>query len=1118
MEFLKTRLKFYSFIMKNAFPLFLSAIAMWFVGCNNQNNVPDNIPQNTMFELLPAAQTGVDFANMVNDSGETNIYNTVYIYNGGGVAAGDINNDGLTDVFFTANQEKSRLYLNQGDFKFKDITEEAGIDDTPGWSTGVTMADVNGDGLLDIYICKGGSKVSPNRSNLLYINEGNLKFSEQGATYGLNSSATSTHATFFDYDADGDLDMYLVNHPENFDLIMDFNYYYFDPTVDTVNSNRLFENDGNTFRDVSESAGLGYEKGFGLSVSTGDIDNDGDQDIFVANDFLSPDYLYLNNGDKTFTEARQNHFDYLSMFSMGSDFGDLNNDGKLDLMVVDMEPEDHFRRKNNDITFPFEFYNMQEEFLNARQFSHNMLQIGNGDGTFSEIAEFAEVARTDWSWSVLFGDLDNDGFDDIFVTNGTQRELNDKDYMLSAFDNQQLSYSENKPNSVELIRNLPSTKFTNYIFQNNEQLQFYKMMQPWGFEQKVNSSGAAYADLNNDGFLDIIVNNSDTTSFIYKNTGKSPKPTGYLRVKLKGPQGNSFGIGARVSVYFGPLKKIQEMDNARGFQSSSEPILHFGLRNTPKLDSLVVEWPGDKRQILTDVPINQVLTLSEAEATSFERGEKYPPAEKPFFANVRTGRVKHKEKNFEDFKRDKMLPHQLSRLGPCLAVGDVNGDGMEDYYLGGAHGQSGTLFVQNNAGFLSSNSKVFQPDSLSEDIAALFFDMDGDGDLDLYVASGSNEFYPDHPNQQDHLYINNGNGNFSNATDRLPIMLTSTGSVSAADFDGDGDLDLAVGGRLVPTDYGQPARSYLLKNEGNAFVDITNDFAPALFKAGMVSAVEWADVDGDEDPDLLLAGEFLRFTLLKNEAGRLVDKTIDAGFEGTEGWWNCLKSADFDGDGDIDFVAGNYGFNSIFKASIEEPVKLYSGDFDQSGANDPIIFHHLLHQLGPFPDRDQFCKQMPDFFNKFHTYGSFATAELKDIFTEEQIKTATKRVANTFASSYLENQGDGTFTVTPLPRMAQLSPIHDFVIEDFNGDGNLDLLAGGNSYSHFYDRGPQAASRGVFLWGNGKGQFEPEFRDQPWFSLDGDLKSLAWVKGKGSVKYLVAGRSNGYSEVWKWIQ
>ncbi|PCJ85091.1 MAG: RNA-binding protein [Flavobacteriales bacterium] len=1086
-------------------------LATFFLNCTN----PDNIQkENTLFQLLHNDTTGIDFRNDIDDLGDITPYNSYYVYNGGGVAAGDINNDGLCDLFFTGNQVENKLYLNEGNFKFKDITTQAKITDS-GWSTGVVMADVNGDGWLDIYVCKSGSKFTKDKRNQLFINNGNNQFSEKAAEFNLADNGHTTHACFFDYDNDGDLDAFILNHPSDFENVY-HPYFNFNPKVDSLNSNKLMQNVDGKFVDVTKKSGIMHEKGFGLSISIADVNNDGWLDIYVANDFIVPDYFYINNGDKTFTESRKNYFNKVPLFAMGSDFSDINNDGLLDLFIADMEPEGHFRRKNNDIRFDMTYYYMLNQKFETSQFSRNMLQLQNPNGTFSEIGEFANVARTDWSWATLFADFDNDGWKDLYITNGTKREFHDIDYVMLEFGGDMIK-AQKRHNARDLILNMPTVRLQNYIYRNTTESRFEKMMKKWGVDQHVNSQGAVYADLNNDGLMDLVVNNTDTLAFIYQNTGFGAAQN-FLKIKLVGNGKNTFGLGTKVWIYSNEKTQFQQMNNIHGFQSSVEPLLHFGLGNAAFIDSVKVVWLSGRRQVLRDVQVNKTFEIKESDALEIQSKtdeprktilKKVPFPSKDIFV--------HYESDFYDFKRDRLIPKMLSREGPKIAVADVNGDGLDDFFIGGASGQPGALYYQSKKGhFTKTIAQPWTKETAYEDMGMLFFDANNNGTPDLYISSGSNELTENSTLLNDGLYFNRGNGDFTYTNDSFPAIEASTSCVKAADFDNDGDYDLFVGGRLISGKYGLAPKSYLLRNDNGTFTDATAEIAPELQNIGMVTDALWTDFNNDGKTDLIICGEWMPITVFENQGGKLKSITTNSELENFNGWWNCLAQSDFDNDGDMDYIAGNWGYNSVLKCSEKEPITLYVNDFDGNGTTDPVLFHYLESRNAPFADRDLFCLQMPKYRNQFLTHRSYAEAEISDIFTEKQLQNSVKREAKTFASSYIENLGNGKFRISPLPLEVQVSCVNAMLVYDFNSDGNADVLLAGNSYSNFYDQGALDASRGLLLSGNGKGSFTPVNFDQSGFSMNKDVRSLALIRNGSSGKMnVLVGVNNDTLQVYE---
>ncbi len=1073
-----------------------------FVGCKTDK---DN-NQNQLFELLMPDATGVTFKNFVNDTADITLYDSDLIYAGAGVSTGDINNDGLVDIFFVGNQQPSKLYLNKGSFRFEDITSKSGIFNK-GWNTGTVMADINGDGWLDIYVCTGGYKKEKEKRNLLFINNGDLTFSEKAKEWGIDDNGLTQSASFFDYDNDGDLDLFVVNSPDGIEKSFQIEFYKDPSLVDPLNCSHLYENQGEKFTEVTVASGIGYQNADGFNVSIGDINNDGYQDIYVNNDLMQPDFLFINNGDKTFTESRNRFMNTVPMFSMGSSFMDINNDGRLDLMATEMMPPEHDRRKNNMPHPDAQFYNyVLNTALNSEQHSRNMLQVQNEDGTFSEIGDMGDIARTDWSWAVLGCDFDNDGWEDLFITNGVKKDLFDQTYLSVAFEGKEfheLKYSRNRD---ELIRNFPVHPMENYIFKNNGNLTFTKKTKEWGVNHlKAASSGAAYADLNNDGYPELIVSNTDTFAYIYKNKGADLINNHFLKVKLTGENKNTFGLGAKVFLFKGGKMQFRQLQNSLGWYSSSEPVMFFGLGKDSFIDSLKVVWLSGKTETLANVKANQQITLSEKDATT--NSATSPTSEETLFTDV-TPMISpvftHKEKPFIDYVRDKLIPKMLSREGPGIAVADVNNDGMEDFFVGGASGQSGKLYLQTTDGrFLESKSQSWEKDSEFEDMGAIFLDINGDGFKDLYVASGSNEFEKGSGYLKDRIYINNGHGKFSSSNyDNLPSG-NSKATVASGDINGDGKSEIFVFGRMSNMDYPMEPESYIFSVENNKLTDITNKHCPELKKLGMVTDAKLVDINNDNKIDLVLCGEYLPVMIFLNDGKKLVDNTKALGLEWTNGWWNSISIADLNNDGFLDIVGGNYGLNSQLKSSKQEPVICYFDDFDKNGTNDPVLCNYRFGKLAPVADRDLFTRQMPIFTNRFLTYKSYGDAELTDIFTETEIHHSQKYNAYNFETSIFYNNNNKDFTIQRLPMVVQTAPVYGISIFDFNDDGRKDIFLTGNTKSSYYEDGVMMNLRGTILQNNGINSWEIINFSKSGISLNKDTKSCGLIYNTHLKTYLM---------------
>ncbi|PYP10609.1 MAG: hypothetical protein DMD56_08565, partial [Gemmatimonadetes bacterium] len=1035
--------------------------------------------------------------------------------NGGGTALGDLTGDGLPEIVLTRNLGGPRLYLNEGKFRFRDVTEQAGLRHK-GWTTGVTLADVNGDGRLDIYICHAGNGDGTLRANELYINQGlNADgvptFVEQAAAYGVADSAYSTQAVFFDYDRDGDLDLFVINNSPR--PVASFPVTNTRDVRDPLGGAKLYRNDGGHFVDVSAAAGIfGSEIGLGLGLVVSDVNRDGWPDIYVANDFFERDYLYINNGDGTFAERLEQEMPYISLSSMGLDIADVNNDGWPDIYVADMLPDDERRLKT---TSSFETWDrLQGDVRNGfhYQFTRNMLHLNNGNGTFSDIGQLAGVARTDWSWSVLMADLDLDGYKDIYVTNGLAKDETSQDYIAFLANRETMvqATSSGRVDFRRLIDAMSSTKLPNYAFHNRGDLTFSNESAAWGLDTLSFSNGAAYGDLDGDGALDLVVNNVNQEAFVYRNNARTLTQNRFLQVRLEGAGANRFAIGAKVTLWSGTRQFFQELEPTRGFQSSVDYILTFGVGQRDTLDSVKVEWPGREGRVslLTKVATNQRLTVRQSEAV-VPRAPS-PQSLTPLFTDV-TDQVglpyTHRENEFVDFDREPLIPKLLSTEGPMVAVADVNGDGLDDMFIGGAKGQAGRLLVQQPDGrFVSTNEKLLEQDRLSEDLGAVFFDADGDGRPDLYVVSGGSEFASSRdPALQDRLYLNDGRGRFRKAIGSLPPEDVSGSRVVAADYDGDGDVDLFVGGRVVPWHYGEAPRSLLLQNDGHGhFTDVTKRLAPELERVGMVTDAEWRDVDGDGRPDLIVVGEWMPITIFRNAGGGKLVRLKTTGLEHSEGWWNRIVAGDFTGKGRVDFIVGNLGLNTRLHASEAEPTTMYVKDFDGNGVTDQIVSVYNHGTSYPIALRDELITALPYLRPRYPRYADYAGQTVTDIFSPAELAGATVKQAHTFATALVRNNGDGSFTLVPLPLEAQLAPVYGILAQDLDGDGKPDLLLAGNFDGVQPEIGRMSASYGLALRGDGMGRFTPLPAAQSGFAVPGQARDIQRVRTRGGDLYLVA--------------
>ncbi|HYG17619.1 MAG TPA: VCBS repeat-containing protein [Ohtaekwangia sp.] len=1103
-----------------------------FTGCHSEDK------NTTLFTKLSSTDSGIDFENKIEESPEVNILTYEYTYNGGGVAAGDFNNDGWCDLYFTGNTVSNRLYLNEGDLKFKDVTTSAGVAGRDLWKTGVTAADVNGDGWLDLYVCYSGPDAKQSLSNELYINNGadkngTVTFTERAKAYGLDAPGTySTQASFFDYDRDGDLDMFLINHGSHF-------YSPFINTNKLRNSrhpqfgNRLYRNEmivakggdikpGEYFTEVSQEAGIhGGGINFGLGVSISDLNNDGWPDIFVTNDYEEQDFMYLNNHDGTFTETTKKSFGHLSRNGMGTDIADFNNDARPDLIEVDMWPEDNYRQKLLKGPDDYNRYSLMVDSGFHHQQMRNTLQMNEGtdrDGVpvFCEIGQLAGVSATDWSWAPLFVDVDNDGFKDLFVTNGYLRDFTSMDFLKYTVEEARRKAKEQgtELEMYALVSKMPSTKTSDYLFKNNGDLTFTNHTKAWGMELPNLSFGAAYADLDNDGDLEIITNNTNENATVWLNAAASGK-NHHLRVRLKGPEGNTLGVGAKVLLSNGDSVRMQEQYPTRGYQSSVDPVLHFGLGQWEQVDKLEVIWPDGKVSSMTNVKSNQVIEVNYASAAAapVQTGAVSTKRFRDITTDSKIAFV-HRENNFTDFDREPLLPYQLSRLGPALARGDVNSDGTGDFFIGGASGQPGVLYIGDGLGhFTEAKQQPWHADALKEDTGATFFDVDADGDLDLFVVSGGNEFPQGSEMLDDRLYMNRGKGNFIKAPSGVVIADHASGScVTAADYDKDGDIDLFVGGRLLPGNFpltspGAVLKNETLKNGQIRFSVATKEVNPDLREPGMVTDARWTDFNNDTWPDLIVVGEWMPVRIFENKKGKLFEVKHPS-LDHTAGLWSRIDPFDFDGDGDTDYVLGNAGSNLPWRISKEEPLTLYYSDFNKDGSVDPMICYTSQGSQYPIASRDELLHQLPSLRKKFTTYASFGKATVNDVFDKSALDEAKQLSVYTTQSAVLENLGDGNFKVTGLPLPAQLSSVNGIVTEDFNGDGFVDILLAGNFYPYRTQFGRSDASLGLLLFGDGKGAWRPAMWQETGFYASGDIRNMAFIKGKSGRKFILLNRNN----------
>lgn len=1086
--------------------LSIIAFSLLFWACQNESDIADDTNEKPLFTLLPASETGVDFNNQLTEALNTNVLMYEYFYNGGGVAVGDLNGDDLEDIYFTGNMTDNKLYLNKGNLKFEDITKKSYVNGRPGpWKTGTTLVDINGDNRMDIFVCYSGKLAGKKRIPQLFINQGNNKdsipiFKDEAYAYGLRDSTYCTQAYFFDYDRDGDLDMLQLNHnPTRISNINDSRIKALMEQKDSQKGTRLFQNADNTFVDVSAKAGiLNSVLSYNLSAAVSDVNNDGWPDIYIANDYLVPDYLYINNQNGTFTDNLGQSMQHTSKFSMGNDAADINNDGLTDIVSLDMLPEDNRRQK---LLFAPDNYEKFDMFVRAgfhRQYMRNMLQLNNGNGTFSEVGQLSGISNTDWSWSALAADYDNDGWKDIFVTNGYLRDYTNMDFLKYMTD-----YLRRKGASIyrkdlfELVQKIPASNVVNYIFKNKNGLQFENKQTAWGITQPSNSNGAAYADLDNDGDLDLVINNINSTAFVYKNNATEKGNANYIKVKLKGGDKNTQGVGTKVFVYCdGDVQLVEQMPE-RGYQSSVSPLLHFGTGSAKMADSVKVKWLSGACQTLYNVNAGESLVVDEgnavkSEATSVSTEVLFSPIASPI--NYRQPVYK-----INDYKRQPLLVNPLSFQGPFIKKIDIDQDGLEDIFVGGGPEEPAQLFLQaKGESFVLQPQTAFEGNKSSTDTDAAFFDANNDGNIDVYIAYGGyNSYSPNDSLLQDRLYLNDGNSNFTRSRDALPQSFISSSCVKECDINGDGFQDLFVGGRVIPGRYPEIPESRILINNGRGhFEDQTMNIAPGIQKLGMIADALWVDLNGDEEKDLIVVGEWMPITVFINEAGKLQNRTSDYFDKEYAGWWNTIRTGDYNGDGITDIVVGNMGLNNQFKASFDQPAELFYNDFDGNGAVDPILSFYTQDVSYPYISRDELLGQLPVMGSRFPNYKSYADAGLKEIFTERERSDMKLLKANCLETVLFTGNKNHQFVKMNLPLQAQFAPVFSITNIDFDKDGDLDLLLCGNINKARLRFGNSDANYGVLLENDGKANFKYIDQKRSGLRIKGDVRSTVVLSDK----------------------
>lgn len=1083
--------------------LFLLIGILSILSCNQDKKETEaqNKVSNKLFSKLDLKDTKVSFTNSIQEDPEINFYKYQYLYNGGGVGIGDINNDGLPDIYFTSTQGEDKLYLNKGNFVFEDISKKAGISKYSGYKTGVNLTDINNDGWTDIYVCRSGwSNNESERENLLFINQKDNTFKEEAKNYGLNDSNRSIHSTFFDYDKDGDLDVFIANHPKGFNL----------PMVEVIeniknpqlsNSHKLFKNDNNKFIDVTVSSGI-LNYGYGLGTSVSDFNNDGWLDIYVTSDFSPRDLYYLNNGDGTFKESLEDYFPHASYFAMGVDATDINNDGAMDIFVGEMLAEDNKRQKTNMAPMDLKRFSILASNGMYFQYMRNSFFINNGGGHFADVAHYSGIDKTDWSWSVLFGDYDLDGDEDLLVANGWLKDTQDKDF--SKISSKIAEKKGNKLSFKDISPLLKSTPLQNYAFEYKGDLEFKKVSKEWGFDEKGFSHGMATGDLDNDGDLDVVINNINSPASIYKNNANK----NYLKIKLMGYDKNPFGLNTSVTVYSNGLRQTKELQNSRGFQSSNDRFLHFGLKNA-SVDSILLNWPNNTIQKVSNPEINKLITIEyqdDKRPTHKNKSKSlvksYPP--------IDSKNMTHKEKYFDDYKIQVLLPHMFSQLGPTVSKGDFDNNGLEDIFIGSSSGLKSSILLQKKSGnFEESNINLLESDKAYEDVESHVFDANNDGHLDIIVGSGSSEFISNPKLCFDRLYVNDGKGVFTK-DNSFPQIPTITGSISSADIDGDGDKELFIGSRLVPGQYPTSPRAIILDNDSGKFTIANDRYGFSNNQIGMVNSSAWFDVDEDGDLDLIYAGEWTGIQCLKNKGGKLSNEALSTNID-KKGWWNTIHIADLNNDGREDILLGNLGRNYKYQASENEPFEIYGGDFDSNGQADIVLGYYQNNELYPVRGLQCSSEQMPSLKSKFDTYDKFGDADLFQVYGN-QLKSALHLQANSFESCILWNNGKGNYSYETLPFKTQLSPIQKFETLDFDKDGDLDIIAAGNWFVAEIETPRADSGQGIILENLGGKKFKTLHYNETGFLAKNDVRDMILLKNHQNKDVLIVANNNNRLE------